>query len=128
VVVLRQVKALSFGDYKLEMLERVRERQARQESRLDDIALIVPLLFPTADRQHLLNLYRKQTGQYEGGPWVQQELRRLRTSGLIRSKPDRHIRELRYGVRFDLADYVELTPLGERWAKRLAEMAAAEAD
>jgi hypothetical protein len=52
LLLLRQLKSLSFGGYKLEMLERVREKQARQEDQIEDINLMLPLLIAANERVH----------------------------------------------------------------------------
>jgi hypothetical protein len=49
-----------------------------------------------------------------------QALERLKR--LIRNKKDRHISELKDGAVGDLANFVELTPTGERWIKRVREI------
>src|SRR5215469_15094062 len=43
LLLLKQIKTFSLGQLKLEMIEKIRERQDRQEERLADMALILPL-------------------------------------------------------------------------------------
>jgi hypothetical protein len=121
LLLLRQIKTLSFGDVKLEMLEKVKERQAVQEEKLDDLALILPLLLPDKERKHLINLAEGKTKDYKGNKNLRDELRRLRSIGLISMKKG-HIAQMIDGFSYDLADYVELTPLGRRWTKRIREI------
>jgi hypothetical protein len=104
LLLLRQLKSLSFGDYKVEMLERVREKQARQEDQIEDITLMLPFLIPANERAHLINLAEDRTKGYKAN------------------------HPLKDGLPFDLAAYVELTDLGKRWVKRIQQIEKAEAD
>ncbi len=124
--VLGRFKSFELQGFKLEMLERVKDRQVQQEERLDDIALMLPLLFPERERTHILNLAAGRTDKYKGSHDVRVELRRLNSIGLLRKHPSRHIRELADGIELDLSALVELTPLGARWARRLKEIEATE--
>jgi hypothetical protein len=120
------IKSFEMQGFKLEMLEKVKDRQAEQAERLDDIALMLPLLFPERERKHLLNLAAGRTEGYRGSHSVRVELRRLRSIGLLRKLPSRHIGDLKDGTVLDLATLVELTPLGAQWARRLKELDATE--
>jgi hypothetical protein len=126
LLMLRQVKSLTFGSYKLEMLEKIRERQARQEDELDNIAMVMPLLFPATERQHLLNLADGKTEAYRGNPALKTELRRLASIGLIRRHADRRLHAAGAEKDFNLAEYVELTDLGRRWVKKMRQIEDAE--
>jgi hypothetical protein len=128
LLLLRQLKSLSFGGYKLEMLERVREKQARQEDQIEDITLMLPLLIAANERVHLINLAEGRTKDYKGNHALRSELRRLRFLKLIRMCPDQHVGYMKDGLSFDLAAYVELTDLGKRWVKRIQQIEKAEAD
>jgi hypothetical protein len=121
LLLFRQIKTFSFGDVKLEMLEKVRERQVQQEERLDDLALILPLLLPEKEQKHLINLAEGRTKDYRGNKNLRDELRRLRSIGLIAMKKG-YIADIKDGMSINLADYVELTSLGRRWTKRISEI------
>ena len=123
---IRRFKSVEVQGFKLEMLEKVKDRQAMQEERLDDIALMLPLLFPVGERKHLLNLAAGRTEGYKGSHSARVELRRLCSIGLLRKIPSRHIGDLKDGTVLDLATLVELTPLGAQWARRLQELDATE--
>jgi len=122
LALLHQVKSLSFGSYKLEMIERIKEKQAKQQDDIEDIALIIPLLFPDTERKHLLNLAKGNTKEYIGRPTLRTELRRLRAIGLIKKLPGHNIGHMVDNMLFDLADYIELTDLGRRWAKKIQQL------
>ncbi|MBN9119895.1 MAG: hypothetical protein J0I06_12165 [Planctomycetes bacterium] len=126
LLLLRQVKTFSLGEFKLEMIEKLREQQQRQEERIADIALVLPLLLPEKEVRHIRNLYAKRTENYNGGGPLREELRRLRSIGLVATKPGRTIAAMRDGLTFDLSDYVELTELGRRWAIRIQEIQPAD--
>jgi len=123
-----RLRLLEVKGFKIELLERLQERQIRQEHELEDIRLIFPLLFHDAERKHLSNLARGKTAGYQGGNALREELRRLCSIGLLQRRGSHHIGELHSNMTFDLSDYVELTELGRRWAHRLAELEDAAAD
>jgi hypothetical protein len=122
LLLLRQVKAFSVGQFKFELIEKLRERQDKQEERLADIALILPLLLPDSEVKHLKKLFANKTDGYSGNHDVRTELRRLRSLGLLSKKLGRNIADMKDGIIFDLDDYVELTDLGRRWAARIQEI------
>lgn len=123
-----RLRLLEVKGFKIELLERMQERQIRQEHELEDIRLIFPLLFRDSERKHLSNLVRGKTAGYHGGAPLREELRRLCSIGLLQRRGDHHIGELHSDVVFDLSDYVELTELGRRWVHRLAELDDAAGD
>jgi hypothetical protein len=127
LLMLREVRSLSFGGYKLELLEKVKEKQARQEDQIEDIVLMLPLLLPRNERVHLINLAQGHTQGYQGNHSLRAELRRLRSLGLIRMLPDQQVGFMKDALSFDLAAYVELTDLGERWARRIQQIEKADA-
>jgi hypothetical protein len=117
-----RLRLLELKGIKIEFLERLREGQIRQEHELEDIRLIIPLLFRDAERKHVSNLARGKTAGYRGGNPLREELRRLCSIGLMRRRGDHKLSELSSNLEFDLGVYVELTELGRRWARRLAEI------
>ena len=117
-----RLRAIELQGFKVELLERVRERQLQQAQDLEDIQLIIPLLLPETERKHLKNLARRTTAGYKGNHALRTELRRLRSIGLVRTRSNRAIGDLGDGAVVDLVDYLALTDLGERWARRLAEL------
>ncbi|MCA1671744.1 MAG: hypothetical protein LC799_05920 [Actinobacteria bacterium] len=119
---LRRLRLFEMGGFKLEMLEQVKERQDEHAHQLEDIALILPILLPETERRHLLNLSEGNTQGYRGGDAARTELRRLRSIGLIRMRPDHNVSDMRSDRTFDLSDYVELTELGERWVGRIRQI------
>jgi hypothetical protein len=127
LILLRRIKALSFGGYKLEMLEQIRERQIKTEDILNRIlSEVLPLLLPEPERKHLINLASGHT-KYAGGGPLQAELRRLVAARLLAKKMDKDnrpkdISDLKAGVSFDLADYVSLTSLGEKWVSKIRDI------
>jgi hypothetical protein len=120
--ILNRLKVLEALNFRVELSE-VKEKLARQSDDLTVIRMMLPFLLPDNERMHLINLARHRTANYKGGNPVRIELRRLRSIGLIRMHgQDRHIGQLTSGTTFDLADFVELTPLGEYWASRIDEI------
>jgi hypothetical protein len=127
LLLLRQVKTFSLGQLKLEMIEKLREQQQRQEQQLADIRLILPLLLQDKEVRHIQNLSLRQTEKYQGSGALREELRRLVSIGLISKKAGRTIGNLRDGVMFDLADNVELTDLGQEWARLIQTIRSGDA-
>jgi len=120
------LKRVKLSGFELEVLEKVREKQAAQEDQLEDIRLILPLLLPEAARRHLFNLDLGNTSGYQGSHILRGELRRLRSMRLVRMKDGMQISQMKDGNACDLAAFVELTPLGQRWVKRVREIEDAE--
>lgn len=83
---------------------------------------MVPLLLPKNEQAHLINLVRRRTAGYRGNHPLRSELRRLRSLGLIRTRSGQQVGYMKDGSSFDLADYVELTDLGERWAATIQQI------
>jgi hypothetical protein len=121
-----RLKRVKLSGFELEVLEKVREKQASQEDQLEDIRLILPLLLPEAARRHLFNLDLGNTSGYQGSHILRGELRRLRSMRLVRMKDGMQISQMKDGSACDLAAFVELTPLGQRWVKRVREIEDAE--
>jgi hypothetical protein len=120
--VISRLRVVELQGFKVELLEKVRERQLQQAQDLEDIQLIIPLLLPDTERKHLKNLARRTRVGYKGNHSLRTELRRLRSIGLVRMRSNRAIADLGDGVLFDLGDYLALTELGERWVRRLEEL------
>jgi len=89
--ILNRLARLEGLGFKVELLERLQERQVAQAEELYRLDLIVPLLFRDSERKHLASLFRGSTDGYRGGGIVRDELRRLRAIGLLRSLPQRAI-------------------------------------
>jgi hypothetical protein len=119
---LNRLKALEAFNFRVELSE-VKGKLARQSDEVAGIRMMLPFLLPGNSRIHLTRLARHLTANYNGRRLLQTELRRLRSIGLIRMRgQDRHIGQMTSGTTFDLADFVELTPLGEYWARRIDEI------
>jgi hypothetical protein len=126
LLLFRHIKTFSMGQLKFELIEKLRERQDKQEERLADIALVLPLLLPNREVKHIRNLWAHKTAGYTGNHDLRTELRRLRSIGLLTMKENRKVAEMKDNAEFDLANYVGLTELGRRWAVRIQEIAEAE--
>lgn len=98
-------------------LQKLNEKQQKQEADLDDIRFVLTLLLPPYERKHLESLWAETTQNYEGNHNLRTELRKLRTLQLIESL--RPIQDIRDGVSVDLKDYVRLTSAGRRYLERL---------
>lgn len=114
-----RVKLVEVPGVKVEMLE-LKEKQVEQRLQLEDIKLILPLLLPEPERKHLLNLARNPSTRYKRSHVVQDELRHLRSLGLIKMKPNRTVGQL--PDEFELEDHFDVTERGRRWVARYGEI------
>jgi hypothetical protein len=117
-----RLKLLELFGFKMELLEEVKQTQEKQGTELESISLILPLLLPEVEQNHLLNLANRRTAGYKAGHTVQNEIRHLRSMGLIKMRPHRTVGQMTDDITFDLADYIELTPLGDRWVSRIRDI------
>jgi hypothetical protein len=117
---LSRLTHLKVGNVELE-LEKLQQDQQLQRHELDDVRFVLTLLLQQTEVQHLKNLENKEPVSYEGNSNVRNELRKLRTLGLIQNRKDRTIGELADRFRFNLNDYVQLTVRGRHYLDRLGE-------
>jgi len=117
-----RLKLLQMFGFRLEMLERVKEKQEEQEAQLKYIMRsMLPLLLPENERLHLFRLAREDGSRCNGTFQLRTELRRLRSLRLISMRPGEHIRFMK-GNSVELAKFVQLTKLGEEWIERIREL------
>jgi hypothetical protein len=117
---LNRLTHLKVGNVELE-LRQLQQDQQMQEHELDDVRFVLTLLLQENELRHLRNLEKGNARDYVGSHSVRTELRKLRTLGLIRCLPERHIGELGDKVKGDLANFVELTERGKHYLDRLGE-------
>jgi len=111
---------MKVGNVELELLQ-LQQDQQMQRHELDDVRFVLTLLLQDNELRHLRNLEKGSARDYVGSHGIWTELRKLRTLGLIRNLPERHIRELEDKVKADLATLVELTKRGQHYLERLGE-------
>jgi hypothetical protein len=119
VEALPRVRAVQIASLKVE-LEALQARQDEQGSSLALLQLLAPLVITDPERKHLLNLHYRRGAGYRGNHAVRSELRRLRYLKLIDNK--KPIGSAEDGSLFDLAELVQLTRLGTKWAEQLEVM------
>jgi hypothetical protein len=102
-------------------LEEVKRTQEVQQDHLNIMQLVLPLLLPKQEQQHLINLELGKTSGYRGSHSVRTELRRLRSMGLLEKHPSRNIGDINDNVTVNLSDYVYLTANGKEWVKIIRE-------
>jgi hypothetical protein len=123
----KRLKTFELQGFKLE-LEKVRERQQRQEVELEDVRLLIPLLLPDPERELLTDLATRTGTEITGGDRRRAELRKLTSLNLLRRNPGRNIGDLKDGQTMLLADLLHVTPLGEQWVRRLKQLEAQKPD
>jgi hypothetical protein len=84
---LDRLKLFELGIFKLELLEQVKDKQAKQESQLEDISLIIQALLPDTEQGLLKALANKET-EREGSPTLRASLLLLRRMRFIEMRPD----------------------------------------
>jgi hypothetical protein len=100
-------------------LNRVLQAQAQQQNQLEDINLILPLLIPQSERKHLKELGTDKRNLYQGSSSLVQELRRLRSIGLVSGRSIHRLEPMRD---FYLSDYIKLTEFGKLWLDRINQI------
>ena len=114
-----RLKLLQLCNFKMEMLEEVKQAQEKQDSQLGDIDLILSLWLPETELRHLLNLSNGKTTGYKGSHSMRSEIRRLRSMKLLYMCPDRQVGQMTDDKIFDLKDYVGLSDLGRKWVEQM---------
>ena len=74
-----------------------------------------------------MNLAHGSTANYKGNHNLRSELRRLRSIGLLCMRPNQQMSFIKDGMTVELANYVELTSLGQKWVRRIEDAESAEA-
>lgn len=126
-----RLRSIKLSGFEMEMLEQVKEKQARQELALQDIRDLLPLLLMEKEQKILRGLAEGKTKDWKGGASLRAELRRLRSMRLVVMKAavdedklaskdsKRHVSEIKDEIKYDIADFVELTESGKRWIQRI---------
>jgi len=86
-----------------------------------DLDLVLSLTVPEQQQRHLLNLAEGKTKGYEGRGSLRSELRNLVSMGLLEKLSGRHVGDMKSGMVYDLADFVNLTDRGRRWVDRIKQ-------
>ena len=98
-------------------LDEVKRTQEWQQDHLRVMQMVLPLLLPKEEQQHLINLGLGKTSDYKGNKPLRAELRRLRSMGLLEKHPLHNIGDIRDDRTVNLGDYVYLTRSGKEWVK-----------
>jgi hypothetical protein len=96
-------------------LDEVKRTQESQQDHLRVMEMVLPLLLPKPEQQHILNLGTGNTSNYEGNHFLRSELRRLYSMGLLEKHAGRNIGDIRDNLTVDLTNYVYLTKSGRDW-------------
>ena len=97
-------------------LDEVKRTQEWQQDHLRVIKMVLPLLLPKEEQQHILNLGLGRTSNYQGNHSLRSELRRLRSMGLLEN-PRHSIGDIKDNLIVNLSEYASLTESGKEWAK-----------
>jgi hypothetical protein len=114
---VRNIQIFELGTVRVQLRD-LQDTQKDQKQELDELRFTLNLLVTDSERKHLENLDTGRTSGYKRNDWLQAELRRLRSIGLITSA--RYISEM--PAEFDLREWgVELTPYGTEYLRRWKE-------
>jgi len=102
-------------------LEEVKRKQDWQQDHLKVMQLVLPLLLPKEEQQHLMNLGIDKTADYRGSHSLRSELRRLHSMGLLEKHRDRHIGDIKDNLTVNLSHCVYLTKAGKEWVRIIRE-------
>lgn len=100
-------------------VRRTIQEESASSSEPDELGLALSLVLPETQRKHLWNLATGNTKQYEGRGSMRAEIRALVSLGLVEKLLGRNIGEMESGHFYDLADFVKLTDLGQRFVERV---------
>ena len=118
--IVDRVTRLEIAGWKVE----IEKKEQKQDKQLFDIELILAILLPETERRHLMNLAGKRTTEYMGSHEMRSELRRLRSIGLIETKPGHTVGSMGDKTKLDLSEYVQLTDLGRRLVQNISDIEA----
>lgn len=122
---IERVSSIEWSGLRIKMLE-VKQRQDIQETQLDRFSLVLKLLLPKSERDHLQVMAEGKTTGFTGSHELRTQLRHLRSMGLIRNSSGRLVKQIEDNTTVDLADYVKLTEFGRQWADSLKQIKAEE--
>jgi hypothetical protein len=94
-------------------LEEVKRTQEWQQDQLRVMQMVLPLLLPKKEQQHLINLKLGKNLDYQGSKLLRFELRRLRSMGLLENHSSHNIGDIRDNLKVKLSHYVCLTENGK---------------
>lgn len=123
--VLQRIRIFEVGSIRFE-LQQITKKQSDQQEALDGVRMVLSMLLPESEQNHLVNLLIDKVSRYGGGYPMRTELRHLRSLGLIRMRSDHTVEEMRSNMVFDLSDYVQLTDLGQKSAQWINDARAAK--
>jgi p-aminobenzoyl-glutamate transporter AbgT len=119
--VLQRIRIFEVGSLRVE-LQAVQAAQSEQQDALDGIRLVLGILLPEKEQNHLVNLLNDTGRNYTGGWSMRTDLNHLLSLGMIEMRGDHDVeREMRSNIVFDLGDFVKLTDPGKKSAKLINE-------
>jgi hypothetical protein len=104
-------------------LAQIQRQQVEQQQELNTFFAILTNLLSMPEKYHLRALARGGE-KYTGRPPLRDELFRLMRYGLIDEVKGQNIGDIHDGKEIELADFVKLTPNGEKFVRALPELEA----
>lgn len=109
----------------------IESQQQQQQAEIDTLKFLVSHFVTDAELQHLVRLNAPGPFSYtvdETTHFFEQELRRLRSLGLIAGQPGRGVRSLKKQNRGDVKDHFLITEQGKRYLELRTETEGSEND
>jgi hypothetical protein len=133
--VLSNVQEFGLGGLNIKLqgqLKELKETQEDHTENLNDIQFILASLVTISERKHLNKLANGTATNYRYSDALLRELRRLRDIGLIEQKQKMDPQGNKYRIGkllrltepFDLGSYVDITPRGNEYIRRINEAEA----
>jgi hypothetical protein len=121
-----RLRRLKLAGFELEV-EKLKQIQDQQQSQLDAISLLLPLLLNSGETTLLLDL-SNDDATHLGSKELRTELRHLAAVELIERLPGRKVGEVKDGASVHLFNYVRLTSFGRRMVAQLTILKKRAAD
>jgi len=131
--VFNRLQRVDFAGIKVELREmkigqiEVQKNQEEQQAVLEDVRLALRLLVGNNEQNHLTNLLKHTTSGYRVKGTLRDEIRTLRAMRLVKMREGKTVGGMPEKATFDLADFVELTDDGLKFATRFTDQPAAQA-
>ncbi len=120
----QRLRRLKVPGFEVEV-EKLRRIQDQQQSELEAMSLLLPLLLNDLETKHLRELSEGGLATFPGSHRLRSDLRHLAVARLIERLPGRKIAEIKDGSSICLSEFVSLTQFGKRMADQLKKLEAA---
>lgn len=104
------------GSFKLKLIEK------KQKNLLDNVAFLLKHFLSTPEHAHLTIIANEKDVDYDMFDKLRDELRKLKSMGLIKERADKNISTVANGTKFCPSDIYEITERGTEYLKTIVEI------